>query len=130
MDTSNHEHLRLSRQPVLENATLVLALSGWMDGGEVSTGTVRRLVDLLDAKAFAEIDPDPFYLYSFPGSMEIAAIFRPHIKIEDGLVVAHEMPSNIFFDHTPGNLVFFVGKEPNLHWRAFGDCVLELARKA
>jgi len=130
MDPSNLQHLRMHRLPELENATLVLALSGWMDGGEVSTGTVKRLVDLLQAERLAEIDPDPFYLYSFPGSMEVAALFRPHIKIEDGLVVAHDMPSNIFFDHKPGNIVFFVGKEPNLHWRAFGDCVLELAGKA
>jgi proteasome assembly chaperone (PAC2) family protein len=129
MNPTNYEHLRMNRQPVLNNATLVLALSGWMDGGEVSTGTVRRLVDLLKAEPFAEIDPDPFYLYSFPGSMEIAALFRPHIKIDDGLVVEHDMPSNTFFDHKPGNLVFFIGKEPNLCWRAFGDCVLELARK-
>jgi len=40
--------------------TLVLAFSGWMDGGDVSTGTVSRLVHLLDARAIAEIDPEPF----------------------------------------------------------------------
>jgi proteasome assembly chaperone (PAC2) family protein len=128
MKPPSNQHLRMTRQPALENPTLVLALSGWMDGGEVSTGTVRRLVDLLEAEAFADIDPDAFYLFSFPGSMEIAALFRPHIKIEDGLVVEHTMPSNTFFDHAPGNLVFFIGKEPNLHWRAFGDAILELAR--
>src|SRR5205807_9246742 len=26
-------------------------------------------------------------------------------------------------------LILFLGKEPNLHWRAFGDAVLELARQ-
>ena len=30
---------------------------------------------------------------------------------------------------TGSNLVLFLGKEPNLNWRAFGDCILELARK-
>ena len=72
--------------PSLENATLVLAFSGWMDGGEVSTGTVRRLVDLLGADQIADIDPEPYYIYNFPGSMEVAALFRPHIEIEEGLV--------------------------------------------
>jgi hypothetical protein len=67
--------------PVLDQATLVLALTGWMDGGDVSTGTVRRLVDLLGARPIAEIDPEPFYIYNVPGSMEIAALFRPHVKI-------------------------------------------------
>ena len=32
MDPSNFQHLRMHRLPELENATLVLALSGWMDG--------------------------------------------------------------------------------------------------
>ena len=54
-----------------------MAFSGWMDGGDVSTGTVRRMVELLDAEYVAEIDPEPFYIYNFPGTMEVAAMFRP-----------------------------------------------------
>jgi proteasome assembly chaperone (PAC2) family protein len=109
--------------------TLVLAFSGWMDGGDVSTGTVNRLVDLLGAEPFAEIDPEPFYIYNFPGSMEIAALFRPHIEIEEGLVKTIDMPSNTFYVHQPANLVLFLGKEPNLRWRTFGECVFDLARR-
>ena len=122
--------LRILDRPLIERGTLVLAFTGWMDGGDVSTGTVRRLVDLLGARKVAEIDPELFYLYNFPGSMELTALFRPHIKIEDGLVVRHEMPANTFYCHEPANLVLFLGKEPNLHWRAFGDCVFELAHRA
>jgi hypothetical protein len=105
----------------------VLAFTGWMDGGDVSTGTVQRLVDLLAAPVFAEIDPEPFYLFSFPGSMELTALFRPPIKIVDGLVASMDMPANRFHCHAPANLVLFLGREPNLRWREFGDCVLELA---
>jgi proteasome assembly chaperone (PAC2) family protein len=122
------EVLRINERPHVEGATLVLALSGWMDGGDVSTGTVRRLVDLLNARPIADIDPEPFYIYNFPGSMELAALFRPHIKIEDGLVKAVDMPANAFYIHEPAKLVLFVGKEPNLQWRLFGDCVIELAQ--
>src|SRR5216117_2033830 len=109
--------LRILDLPRLDHATLVLALTGWMDGGDVSTGTVRRLVEHLDAKRFAEIDPEPFYIYNFPGSMEIAALFRPAIKIEDGLVASLEMPANIFHCHEPARLFLFVGREPHLRWR-------------
>src|SRR5919199_1183577 len=121
--------LRLHHTPALDPATLVLAFSGWMDGGDVSTGTVRRLVDLLGARRIAEIDPEPFYLYNFPGSMELTALFRPHIEIEDGLVKALDMPGNTFYCHEPANLVLFIGKEPNLRWQTFAACVLELARR-
>lgn len=121
--------LRIRRCPKLDQATLVLALAGWMDGGDVSTGTVERLVHLLGAKPIAQIDSEPFYIYNFPGSMEIAALFRPHVEIEDGLVKAVDMPSNVFYSHDAANLVLFVGKEPNLCWRTFGECIFRLADK-
>jgi proteasome assembly chaperone (PAC2) family protein len=122
------ESLRLLHRPRLHDARLVLALSGWMDGGDVSTGTVQRLVDLLDAHPIAEIDPDPFSIYNFPGSMEVAAMFRPHVEIEDGLVKSIDLPSNTFYCHEPANLILFLGHEPNLRWRSFGECILELVR--
>jgi proteasome assembly chaperone (PAC2) family protein len=121
--------LRLHHRPALDGGTLVLAFSGWMDGGDVSTGTVRRLVDVLGARVFAEIDAEPFHLFQFPGSMELNALFRPHLKIEDGRIVALTMPSNTFYSHEPARLALFLGKEPHLHWRAFGDAILELTRQ-
>ncbi len=121
--------LQIRRLPALDHATLVLAFSGWMDGGDVSTGTVRRLIDILDAEPIAEIDPEPFYIYNFPGSMEMTALFRPHVEIEGGLITHFEMPSNTFYCHEAAGLVLFVGKEPNLNWRAFGDCIFDLARR-
>jgi proteasome assembly chaperone (PAC2) family protein len=121
--------LQLRHQPALEGGTLVLAFSGWMDGGDVSTGTVRRLVDVLGAQPFAEIDSEPFHLFHFPGSMELNALLRPHLKIKDGRIVAFDMPSNIFYSHEPAHLALFLGKEPHLHWRAFGDAVFELVRQ-
>ncbi len=129
MSKSPSDILRIRCLPPLKDATLVLAFSGWMDGGDVSTGTVERLVDLLGADPFAEIDPEPFYIYNFPGSMEITALFRPHVEVEDGLVKTINMPENTFYCHEPAQLVLFIGKEPNLHWRSFGDEVFRLARQ-
>jgi hypothetical protein len=121
--------LRIHDCPRLDHATLMLAFTGWMDGGDVSTGTVRRLIDLLDAPAVGEIDPDPFYLFNFPGPMEVAALFRPTISIEDGLISSLELPANTFHCHAAANLLLFLGREPNLRWPTFADCVLEFARR-
>jgi len=129
MNETLDDILRVRRYPKLDGATLVLAFSGWMDGGDVSTGTVQRLVDLLGADPFAEIDSEPFFIYSFPGSMEVTAMFRPHIQIEDGLIQSVDMPSNVFYCHEPADLVLFVGKEPNLRWRTFGECIFQVARE-
>ena len=119
--------LKVHRCPALERATLVLAFTGWMDGGEVSTGTVSRLVHLLGANPIAEIDAEPFTIYNIPGSMEIAALFRPPVEIEDGLVKGFSMPQNVFYSHDAANLVLFLGREPNLRWRTFGECIVSLA---
>ncbi|MGI6415644.1 MAG: proteasome assembly chaperone family protein [Thermoguttaceae bacterium] len=123
------EILQIRRPPSIDRATLVLAFTGWMDGGDVSSGTVQRLVDLLGAEPIAEINPEPFYIYNIPGPMEVASIFRPHVEVSGGLLKKIEMPTNRFYCHEPANLVLFVGKEPNLHWHSFGECIFRFARQ-
>ncbi len=129
MSDRDNDFLLWDNCPTLDNATLVLAFTGWMDGGNVSTGTVERLVDLLSAPQIARIDPEPFYIYNFPGPMEVAALFRPYIEVEDGIMKQITMPASTFYCHEPARLVLFVGKEPNLRWRAYADCVFRLARR-
>lgn len=113
--------------PRLEDATLLVALSGWMDGGDVSTGTVQRLLDALDGNLVGEIDSDPFYILNFPGAMEVAALFRPSVTIDEGLIAQFEMPTNRFWCAPDRRIVGFVGKEPNLRWRDFADALIEAA---
>ena len=40
-----------------------------------------------------------------------------------------EFPANVFWVDEAANLVFFVGKEPNLRWQSFADCIFFLAKK-
>jgi proteasome assembly chaperone (PAC2) family protein len=126
---NDNDILTIHESPTLDRATLVLAFTGWMDSGDVSTGTVQHLVALLGAKPIAEIDPEPFYIYNVPGPMDVAAMFRPHVEIHDGLVKHIALPTNTFHCHAPANLVLFLGKEPNLRWRTFGEGVFRLARQ-
>ena len=116
--------------PKLRDATMLLALTGWMDGGAVSTGTVRSLMEGRTLTQIARIAPDPFYIYNFPGGMEISAIFRPNVRLKNGLIRELEMPTSTFLSDASINLVFFVGKEPNLRWQEFSDCIFEVARQA
>jgi len=121
--------LEFSARPKLTEGTLLLALSGWMDGGLVSTGTVRRMMENRETIAVAKIDADPFYIYNFPGSMEIAALFRPPVKYADGIISELQMPENVFTADAAANLLFFTGNEPNLRWQAFADCIFEAAHE-
>jgi hypothetical protein len=114
--------------PKLENATLLLALTGWMDGGDVSTGSVRAIMGRREVRQVATIEPDDFYIYNFPGSMEIAALFRPHVKYDEGVVTEFDLPTNVAWADAESNLVFFVGREPNLRWQNFADCIFTLVK--
>lgn len=120
------DKLNIDKRPKFDNPRLLLGLSGWMDGGNVSTGTVKCLIDKLEAEKFAEISPEGFYIYSFPGSMEITALFRPHTKIENGLITSFDIPTNTFFYNEQNDLILFLGKEPNLQWGEFAECIFRL----
>ena len=122
------QSLQFTDPPALRDATMLMALSGWMDGGDVSTGTVERLIEQLEARPFARIDPEGYYIYNFPGSMELVSLFRPPIRVEQGRLESIEMPGNRFYCDEQRGLVLFVGREPNLYWRSFGDCIFELTR--
>ena len=119
--------LTILNAPRMPGSTLLLALTGWMDGGLVSTGTVKHLMRGRDLVEVARVEPAGFYIDNFPGSMEVTALFRPHVKYLGGLVVEFDMPSNEFHADPAANTAFFVGKEPNLNWRGFADCVYEVA---
>jgi len=123
------DKLRIHKQAKLHDPRLLIGLSGWMDGGNVSTGTVKLLAEELDARKLAEIEPEEFYIYNFPGSMELAAMFRPHTRIKNGLVLSCETPKNIFFCDEKNNLILLLGKEPNLRWAEYIDCIFSLCRK-
>ncbi|MHC4542274.1 MAG: hypothetical protein ACYS74_21225 [Planctomycetota bacterium] len=62
------QNLNIIKKPQVSNTRLLLGFSGWMDGGDVSTGTVKCLIEKFGAERFAEIAPTGFYIYSFPGS--------------------------------------------------------------
>ena len=123
------EALTLLNTPRLDGATLLLALTGWMDGGLVSTGTVKHLMRGRDLVDVARIEPAGFYIESLPGSMEVAALFRPHVKYRKGLVKTFDVPANDFHADVAANLAFFVGKEPNLNWAAFAECIFEVVKR-
>lgn len=143
------QDLIMHAQPATGAPAMVLGLTGWMDGGRVSTATVGFLGERLAATAFAEINPDDFYIFNFPIStlpisvfvdgeravlasvnpMESAAVFRPHAEIEDGRIKKVRMPRNQFWYSSGADLVLFSGEEPHLRWGSYCECVFEVARR-
>ena len=61
--------------------------------------------------------------------MEITAMFRPHAKIQEGLVKSYDIPVNEFYCSTRDNLVLFHGKEPNLKWEEYANCIFSFCEQ-
>ena len=121
--------LHLEEPVDAENASILLGLSGWMDGGDVSTATVEWLIDEGQAELIGWIDPEDFYIFNFPGSMEVTALFRPHAKLEQGRLEQYEAPANDIYYSEKFNLLMLLGKEPHLRWASFASCLFELAEQ-
>jgi len=122
--------LSLNRTPTLSGGRMLLGMSGWMNGGEVSTGVIDLLLDTFDTQELGRIDPEPFYLRSLPAGMEDAEAFRPFISVEDGLVVDYDdEPPQLSID-VANLLVLMITREPNLQWDAYADCIFSAAERA
>ena len=143
------DELEIRYRPALASPAMIMGLTGWMDGGSVSTGTVGYLIDRLGATDFAQISPLDFYILNFPvaavplsiqasegkavltavSPMEMAAVFRPHTRIEDGVIQELTFPRNRFFCAEGANVVLFLGEEPHIRWGAYSECLLRLAEE-
>jgi len=124
------EALTLNPGPTLAGGRMLLGFSGWMDGGEVSTGTIDLLLDTFETGEMGRIDPEPFYLRSLPGTMEDAELFRPFITVEDGMVIDYDADDPLLHIDPANRLVLFTGREPNLRWDAFADCLFTAAERS
>jgi predicted ATP-grasp superfamily ATP-dependent carboligase len=143
------DELEIRERPSGVEPAMVMGFSGWMDGGSVSTGTIGYLVDRLEAHPIASIRPHDFYILNFPIStvplsihtsegkavltsanpMDIAAVFRPNTRIEDGVIRELTYPKNEFFYSPSANLVLLIGEEPHIRWGAYADYVFEVAEE-
>lgn len=123
------KHITIFKNPVLKNTKMIVSFTGWMDGGNVSTGTVEYLIHKLKAEKFAEIDAQSFYIFNLPGTMQQVAQLRPYARIQDGIVVNFGYPQNELFCDEKNNIIFLCAEEPNLSWAEYANCLLELAEK-
>lgn len=121
--------LNLFRKPEIDRPSLVIGFDGWMDGGNVSTGTIDYLRIKLGALPFAAIEPNDFYILNIPGPIELTSLMRPQVRYEEGLIKQYDYPSNRFYAQPDHRLLLFSGKEPNLQWDRFSDLLWSLCRQ-
>jgi proteasome assembly chaperone (PAC2) family protein len=120
-------HLTLQRLPTLRNPVLVMAFEGWNDAGEAASTAAQVIKSQLDGSRFATIDAEEFFVFTER---------RPQVRLTRRGKRRVDWPSNEFFacidpsdDADARDLVVFLGTEPDLRWRQFGDMVMDIARR-
>jgi predicted ATP-grasp superfamily ATP-dependent carboligase len=101
----------------------------WSDGGEVSGGLPRYLIDSLRARAIGEMGPEVSrmcYPFQVAGTHDT---YRPAVAYRDGLPTKPMSRENRFYD-AGGGLIIFLGEEPwhriDIYGAAFFQAVQEL----
>jgi len=116
--------LTIEELPTLTNSALIVAFAGWNDAGGAATHAAQFLVNRLQTRRFAGIDPEEFYNFSE---------LRPQVRLRDGLYREVIWPANDFYYSRSAipqrSLVFGIGIEPHLRWKTYTASILDLARQ-
>lgn len=117
--------LTIEEMPTLTDPVLIVAFAGWNDAGNAATHAAQFLVQRLQARRFATLDPEEFYNFSEQ---------RPHVRLRDGLYREVTWPANEFFYSRAAtaqrNLVIGVGIEPHLRWKTYTATILDLIKQS
>ena len=123
--------LVMQNQPELLSPYVVVGFRGWLNAGEVSTGSIDYLCRKLHARKFAHIESRDFRIYQIPSSSPEQSL-RPHARIEEGVIKRIDVAQNEFFFWKSGaghDLILFSGVEPNLQWPEYAQTILDVARR-
>jgi proteasome assembly chaperone (PAC2) family protein len=116
--------IHIKELPDLKNPVLIAGFDGWGNALNVSNGMAAYLIRQLNARHFADLDPDSFYRYDEQ---------RPIVNIEEGYLDTLTPPGGSFFaaatDGDQDDLVILKANEPNLQWFKFVDQLFSLCRK-
>jgi proteasome assembly chaperone (PAC2) family protein len=125
------DRLMIKDTPELTAPYILVGLKGWLNAGEISTGSIDYLRLKLGARRFAHLEPAGFYIYQIPNSAAEQTM-RPLVKISEGIVRKLDLPQNEFFFWKSGaahDLILFQGVEPNLDWPAYAQAIVDVARQ-
>jgi proteasome assembly chaperone (PAC2) family protein len=113
--------LRWRDRPQLHAPVLIAAFEGWTDAGGAATGAASYLATRWEGTCFADIDAEEFYDFT---------VRRPEIRLDANRSREIVWPINQFLatsNPESGDVIFLIGIEPHLRWRAFGECVTSVA---
>ena len=100
----------------------------WSDGGEISSGLPRYLIDQTNAQRIGEMGPEVSklcYPFQVPGTHDM---YRPRVVYQDGLPTGAMHRENNFYDAGNG-LILFRGEEPWFRIDVYGEAFFQALKE-
>jgi proteasome assembly chaperone (PAC2) family protein len=113
--------LQVDQWPQLREPVMLVALSGWVDGGLAGAGALAAVADQLESsRPFASID--------LADLVDLQQT-RPTISLVDGSTRAVTWPSvDLVAGRAGRDVVLVAGPEPSIRWREFSDELVRVAQ--
>lgn len=110
--------------PQLRDPIMVIAFSGWSDGGEAATATLSHLLNTSSDgdELIAALESEEYYDFQ---------VNRPLIFIDDALIRNITWPGTQIFAlknaHGDRDFILVRGVEPSMKWKTFANEILDFA---
>ncbi len=117
------DDLRIESRPQLEHPRMLMAYRGWNDASSSATHALEYIIAQTGAECFGSIDHDEYYDFT-----QARPYTRPVGEYQRELT----WPGNEFYflrGWGAEDLLIFVGSEPHLRWRRYGQNVVRLAQE-
>ncbi len=124
----SYDFVQLTEIPKANEMYMIVGWRQWADGGMISSGLPRYLVQKTQARKIGSLSPDGFYLFQIPGTHDLV---RPIVQFQEGYPEFFEEEENdFFFTEVQGKgLVIFIGDEPHLDALRYLSGILYVVKK-
>ncbi len=114
--------LEVEQWPALREPVMLIALTGWVDGGLAGTGALAAVAEALESpRKFASID--------LADLLDLQQT-RPSVKLVDGVTRQIEWPSiDLVAGHAGCDVVIVAGPEPSVRWRDVTSEIVQVAQR-
>ena len=101
--------LEVEQWPALREPVMLVALTGWVDGGLAGTGTLAAVAEALDSpRKFASID--------LADLLDLQQT-RPSVKLVDGVTRRSSGRPSTWWPVAGCDVIIVAGPEPSVRWR-------------
>jgi proteasome assembly chaperone (PAC2) family protein len=114
--------LDVDQWPSLRDPVMLVALTGWVDGGLAGTGTLAAVAEALEApKKFATLD--------LADLLDLQQT-RPTVSLTDGVTRKVDWPSiDLVAGRAGRDVIIVAGPEPSIRWRDVTASLVDVARR-